>query len=326
MGDYNGIGPEVALKTLEKLNLNESTPIWIGIPEVFFKTMDQIGISLSHWVMSHSEDIIENVINIFPIPLNQAISVDYGSIQAEAGKAAMMSVEQGIQLCLDKKCHALVTSPISKEAISKAGFTVPGHTEFLAEKTQSENYMMILTGEELRVGLSTIHIPVKSIAENIHVAKLKEQIEILHNSLISDFGLNDPKIALLGLNPHAGDGGVLGDEELNHIIPAIKDANLRSFSVDGPFPADGYFASGTYKQYDATLAMYHDQGLIPFKTLSFGHGVNFTAGLPIIRTSPDHGTAFAIAGMNRADSQSFTEAYLLALKMANYRFRFDRQQ
>ncbi len=323
MGDYNGIGPEVALKTLEKSNLNKSTPIWIGIPEVFLMTMDQIGIQLNHRIMNNSEDINEGVINIYPISMEPSVNVSYGTIHAEAGKAAMFAVEKGIQFCLEKKSHALVTSPISKEAISKAGYAVPGHTEFLAEKTDSKSFMMILTGEKMRVGLSTIHIPVKNISENIRFEMLNQQIQILHDSLVNDFGINEPRIALLGLNPHAGDGGVLGDEEIKHIIPAIQKVNGNALLVDGPFSADGYFASGTYKQYDATLAMYHDQGLIPFKTISFGYGVNFTAGLPIIRTSPDHGTAFAIAGLNRADSQSFTEAYLLALKMANQRFRLD---
>lgn len=323
MGDYNGIGPEVALKSLEKLDLSRSTPIWIGIPEVFLMTMDQIGIQLAHRLMNKSGDIKEGVINILPVQMGPSCNVEYGTIQAEAGKAAMISVEHGVQLCLGKKCHALVTSPISKEAISKAGYSVPGHTEFLAEKTDSESFMMILTGEKMRIGLSTIHIPVKNISANIRYEKLIQQIQILHDSLVKDFGITDPRIAVLGLNPHAGDGGVLGDEEINHIIPAIHHANKGSITVDGPFSADGYFASGTYKQFDATLAMYHDQGLIPFKTISFGHGVNFTAGLPIIRTSPDHGTAFAIAGKNSADSQSFSEAYMLALKMANHRFRLD---
>lgn len=323
MGDYNGIGPEVALKTLEKLNLSKSTPIWLGIPDVFFRTLDQIGTQIPYRIMNSSDDVKEGIINIYPIPINPLFDIEFGKITAEAGKAAMISVEYGIRFCLEKKCHALVTSPISKEAISKAGYSVPGHTEFLAEKTNSDSYMMILTSEKLRVGLSTIHIPVKNISENIQFERLNIQIKILQDSLVNDFGIPEPKIALLGLNPHAGDGGVLGNEEINQIIPAIQRANKGNLSVDGPFSADGYFASGTFKQYDATLAMYHDQGLIPFKTLSFGHGINFTAGLPIIRTSPDHGTAFAMAGLNRADSQSFTDAYFLALKMANHRFRLD---
>jgi len=323
MGDYNGIGPEVTLKTLKQLNLTESTPVWIGIPEVFLDTMNQIGIELPHRITNNVNDIIQGIVNIIPVALDLSTKVEFGRIRAEAGKAAMISVESGIQLSLDKKCHALVTSPISKEAISKAGYSVPGHTEFLAKKTRTESYMMILTDKKMRVGLSTIHIPVKHISENIRYDKLIQQIQILNTSLVNDFGIRNPRIALLGLNPHAGDGGILGDEEINHIIPAIKNSKERSISVDGPFSADGYFASGSYKKYDATLAMYHDQGLIPFKTISFGYGVNFTAGLPIIRTSPDHGTAFEIAGNNNADSMSFTEAYLLALKMANHKINLD---
>ena len=323
MGDYNGIGPEVALKTLDEIDLSKSTPVWIGDVNVFLKTVDQMGAQLPYRTMEHPDDIREGVVNIYPISIDRTINMELGRVCSEAGLASMISVESGIHLCLEKKCHALVTSPISKESISKAGYTVPGHTEFLAQKTGTQDYMMILTGEKIRVGLSTIHIPVKQIAENIRFELLIRQIKILNSSLNQDFGISEPRIAVLGLNPHAGDGGVLGDEEINHILPAVEYANSHSMNVEGPFSADGFFATGAYKDYDAIFAMYHDQGLIPFKTISFGYGVNFTAGLPIIRTSPDHGTAFAIAGKNMADYRSFKEAYTLALKMANHRFRLD---
>lgn len=323
MGDYNGIGPEVALKTLEKIDLTKSTPVWIGNINIFLEMANQLGTQIPHQTLRGVDHIKDGVVNILPLLNDQKVEVEPGKICSHAGLAAMDSVEYGIQLCLEKKCHALVTSPISKESISKAGYSVPGHTEFLAEKTGSQDYMMILTGEKIRVGLSTVHIPVKRIAEHIRFEVLKRQIKLLNNSLIQDFGIKRPQIAVLGLNPHAGDGGVLGDEEIHHIIPAIEYAKSYSMNVDGPFSADGFFASHSYKNVDAILAMYHDQGLIPFKTISFGNGVNFTAGLPIIRTSPDHGTAFTIAGKNTADYQSFNEAYLLATKMAYHRVRLN---
>ncbi|MEX0944266.1 MAG: 4-hydroxythreonine-4-phosphate dehydrogenase PdxA [Balneolaceae bacterium] len=319
MGDYNGIGPEVSLKSLNKIDLSLSTPVWIGSTHVFEQIRNQVKLKHPYEYIRSEDELKTGQVNVLEVDRAVEPMIVAGRLSAEAGRLSMISVEKGIDLCLSNLCNALVTAPISKEAISKAGYTVPGHTEFLSEKTNTKSVMMILTSDVLRVGLSTIHIPVRNISKWITADRLLDQIIILHNSLVNDFGLSDPRIAVLGLNPHAGDGGVIGDEEVLYIKPAIQAANDHNYRVKGPYPADGYFASGSYKNFDMTLAMYHDQGLIPFKTLSFGKGVNFTAGLPIIRTSPDHGTAFDIAGKNCADENSFIEAYRLAVNMVNNR-------
>jgi 4-hydroxythreonine-4-phosphate dehydrogenase len=237
-------------------------------------------------------------------------------LSANAGSAAMIALETAIRLCMNNKCYALVTAPISKEAISMAGYSVPGHTEFLAQQTTADDVVMMLVSGKLRVALVSTHVPLKDVAAYISTKKIISKTKILHQSLISDFGIRSPRIAVLGLNPHAGDGGVLGLEEIEIIEPSVQFLREIGFKADGPFPADGFFGSRLNNTYDAILAMYHDQGLVPFKTLSFGKGVNFTAGLPIIRTSPDHGTAFSIAGKNIADEKSFLEAYKLAAIMA----------
>lgn len=321
MGDYNGIGPEIAIKALAKTDLQKSIPVWIGSNKVFQQTLSLTGISLPFNPVDEHNTLKPGCVYVLD-PFNaDEIVPDAGNISPAAGRAAMIAVETGAELCLENYCHALVTAPISKEAISKAGYIFPGHTEFLAEITKSDNVMMMLVNGPLRVALSTIHIPISEVAGAINSQEITNQLKILHNILIQDFQIGKPKIAVLGLNPHAGDGGVIGTEEINIIQPALKKAELENINIEGPFAADGFFGSGSYKNYDVTLAMYHDQGLIPFKTLSFGKGVNFTANLNIIRTSPDHGTAFAIAGQNKADEQSFLEAYNLAVDMAVNRIK-----
>lgn len=318
MGDYNGIGPEVTLKALYKSDIDSSIAVWIGFKEVFDSIRQWVGTGKSDQIIHSIEEAQPGRINILEIKSDSLSSPDiqFGTLSASAGRAAMIAVERGIDLCMKQKCDALVTAPISKEAIHMAGYKVPGHTEFLMEKSKTQNAMMILTSSELRVSPSTIHVPVSEILINLNIEKLTDQILILHHSMKRDFGSEKPSIGILGLNPHAGDGGVIGKEEIEIIIPAIEKARMHGIQVDGPFPADGYFASRHYLNYDITLSMYHDQGLIPFKMLSFGKGVNFTAGLPFIRTSPDHGTAFNIAGKNRADENSFVSAYELAFTLS----------
>lgn len=252
---------------------------------------------------------------------DERVSIKPGGISKQAGQAAMKAVEKGIELCMQGETQALVTAPISKEAVNLAGYYIPGHTEFLAEKTGTENYMMLLVYEELRVGLVTTHIPVAEVSNVILTGNVLSSIRMMNKTLRNDFNIDKPKIAVLGLNPHAGDGGVIGNEEIEHIAPAIEEAKTSGIQAMGPHPADGFFGNEKYKEFDAVLAMYHDQGLVPFKTLSFGSGVNVTGGLPIIRTSPDHGTAFDIAGKDKANPDSFVEAYKLALKLCENRKR-----
>jgi len=320
MGDYNGIGPEVTLKALQKINFEESTPIWIGHKSVFNYYQNKFSLDVPAREVTESGSVKPGFVNIYQIgdDLPNPV-INPGRVEPDAGKWAMKSVEAGINLSLQNKSDALVTAPISKEAIRLAGYSVPGHTEFLAEKTNTAQVLMMLVNAKLRVALVTIHEPLKRVAALIEQSRIVNRLIVLNDSLKHDFGIEFPKIAVLGLNPHAGDGGVIGNEEVDIITPAIAEANERGIQAEGPFPGDGYFGTRMNNQFDATLAMYHDQGLIPFKTLSFGKGVNFSAGLPIIRTSPDHGTAFSIAGENRADEASFLAAYELAVVLAKNR-------
>lgn len=318
MGDYNGIGPEIVIKSLNKLDLQSSIPVWIGLSDVFDTVVKQIGLSKQYKIIQDIHEAEPGYIHLLEIKSTQPFDtrIEYGFIKAEAGRAAMASIDQCIQLCLDQTCHAMVTAPISKEAVNLSGYSIPGHTEYLMEKTNANDVMMLLTGDAFKIALSTIHIPVKNISADLSIDKLTKQIKFINRTMKNDFGIAEPSVAVLGLNPHAGDGGVIGNEEIEIILPAIKQASKNGVKVSGPFPADGFFATLQYNNYDITLAMYHDQGLIPFKMSSFGGGVNYSAGLPIIRTSPDHGTAFDIAGKNKADERSFIEAYQLAVKMA----------
>jgi len=316
MGDFNGVGPEVILKHLSNVDLSSSTPLLIGSETVFQFYEKSLNIRVARHRISETSEIKEGSVNILSISDIDKSDIQQSKITKSAGLAAMKAVEYGINSCLAGQTDALVTAPISKEAIHKAGYNYPGHTEFLAEKTGTELVTMILATDQLRVGLLTGHIPLKEVAGAINTNDIIYKIESLDKSLKENFGIEHPKIAVMGLNPHAGDGGVLGKEETKYIAPAVNEVQKKGIVAEGPFPADGFFGSRKHTQFDAILAMYHDQGLIPFKALSFGKGVNFTAGLPIIRTSPDHGTAFDIAGQNKANADSFTSAYNLAVKMS----------
>ncbi|MEX1259218.1 MAG: 4-hydroxythreonine-4-phosphate dehydrogenase PdxA, partial [Balneolaceae bacterium] len=313
MGDYNGIGPEVVLKTLSSQKTNRATPVVLGHIDVlkYYNSLD-----LELHLIEDSSHIKHSVVNVLNCVPDEDLDITPGNITQNTGLCSMLAVERGIEWCMQQKADALVTAPISKEAIHKAGYHFPGHTEFLAEKTETSEFMMILASENLRVGLATVHVPLTKVAPLITQKNLIRHLKVLNDSLKQDFGIADPKIAVFGLNPHAGDGGVIGSEEIDIIDPAVKHAQTNGISAQGPFAGDGFFGNSMQKEFDAILAMYHDQGLIPFKALTFGSGVNFTAGLPIIRTSPDHGTAFAIAGQNKADHHSFESAYNLAIKMA----------
>ncbi|HKI47609.1 MAG TPA: 4-hydroxythreonine-4-phosphate dehydrogenase PdxA [Balneolales bacterium] len=320
MGDYNGIGPEIILKTLSNDALtNSTTPIIFGSEKVFRFYLDQCDLDIRLQKITSPEEAERGVVNIIDVIDESQIVINPGGIDVRAGKAAVAAIKEATLACLNDLADAIVTAPISKEAVNKAGFPHPGHTEYLAELCKTSDFVMLLVHDGLRVGLVTIHIPLHSVKEQISEESITERIAIIHRGLINDFGLERPRIAILGLNPHAGDGGVIGREELDVIIPAINSLQKNGFRVDGPFPADGFFGSRQYELFDAVLAMYHDQGLIPFKTIAFHAGVNVTLGLPIVRTSPDHGTAFALAGKNQAEPQSFREAVELAAKIVNNR-------
>jgi len=319
MGDPAGVGPEIILKSLIKTGTEYSTPILLGNEAVFHYYANTLKQAPKLHLIDDSDDLKPGYINLINCTDFGKHDIKPGNLSAQGGRASMEAVASGIDLCIQKKADALVTAPISKEAITLAGYQVPGHTEFLAEKTGIGKVLMMLVSGSFRVALATIHIPLKDVPGQITVENLKGRLRLLNQSLIQDFGIEEPSIAVFGLNPHAGDGGVIGREEIDIIKPLIEELWQEGLVVKGPFAADGFFGMRQQNNYDAIFATYHDQGLIPFKALTFGKGVNFTAGLPIIRTSPDHGTAFDIAGKNIADHSSFTAAYRLAEQLARNR-------
>lgn len=311
-GDLNGIGLEIILKTLSEPGLSEiCVPILFSSQKTvsYFRKM----LNLEEFNFNPLRDF-NNVHtkkpNVF-ICYEEEVTIEMGKPTTLSGKYAKLSLEAATMALFDKKIDVLVTAPINKHSMQEAGFNYPGHTEYLGDKLGGKPLMLLCSGD-LRIAIVTGHVPVKNIAEKITTQNVLEKINQLHASLVKDFGIRKPKIAVLGLNPHAGENGAIGDEEKTAIIPAIEKAK-ETMMVYGPYSADGFFGNNTQAKFDGVLAMYHDQGLIPFKTLAFGHGVNFTAGLDFVRTSPDHGTAYEIAGKQIADESSFREALYAAI-------------
>jgi 4-hydroxythreonine-4-phosphate dehydrogenase len=314
IGEPSGIGPEVILKALSKDDFYKTFNPLIYAPwTLIMDTALSLGLPPEIFHLSaESDDFLANKINVIDL-WKEEINVQTGVPNKGSGAIAFQSLEHAFKDVRIGKMDALVTAPIDKKNIQQKGFSFPGHTEYLAAGTDTFDYLMLLVSGALRVGVVTGHIPLKSVADALNTADILKKVKVLDQSLKNDFGIKNPKIALLGLNPHAGDGGLLGEEEETVIQPAIDQANALGINAFGPFPADGFFGSSRFKEYDGILGMYHDQGLIPFKAASFGTGVNFTAGLPIIRCSPDHGTAYDIAGKGLADERSMHEAIEMAL-------------
>jgi 4-hydroxythreonine-4-phosphate dehydrogenase len=314
IGDFNGIGPEVVLKSITTAKVQKNIqPVLIGSYDIFqhYAKLLKIGVELAA-VDSLKEKLKPGVVPVLTVHSVTAKNLQLGKNAPDAGVCAGMAIEKAIKLCMDNEIDAMVTAPVSKEALHFAGYNFPGQTEMLAMLTRSERVTMMLISKTMRVALATVHIPLKKVSENLFVDRIVEKLDTVSTSLRRDLGIKTPAIAVLGLNPHAGENGAIGSEEIDVIIPAIKKAVEKGNHVFGPFPADGFFASKAYTQYDAILAMYHDQGLIPLKMSGFDEGVNFSAGLKIIRTSPDHGTAFDIAGKNIANPGSMISAIELA--------------
>lgn len=306
LGDPNGIGPEVVLRALADESLREAAEfVLVGNESVLRQHAERLGLRAG--------------VPVWEVAPGAEPEVRWGETTGTAGRLAMRAVERAADACLAGDADAMVTAPISKEAITHAGYRVPGHTEFIAERTRAAGYTMMLVRGGLRVGLVTTHVPVRAVAESVTEGVLLDKLRIIHAALRADFGIERPTVAVLGLNPHAGDGGVIGREEIEVIEPALEAARAEGLGVAGPFPADAFFGRRAYERHDAVLAMYHDQGLAPFKALAMGGGVNVTAGLPIVRTSPDHGTGFDIAGEGIADASSFSEAVRLAIEIARRR-------
>ena len=313
-GDINGIGYEVILKTLSDPRMLETfVPVIYGSPKVAAyhrKNLDIQGLNLN--IVNTIEEINLKRVNIISC-VDDEIKVELGTSTEEAGKAAYDALERATADLAKGALHAIVTAPINKKNIQSASFKFPGHTEYLEQKFSGDTpALMMLVNDVMRVAVVTGHIPVDKISKELTEKLILDKLVVLNASLKKDFSIVRPRIAVLGLNPHAGDEGVIGNEEKTVIVPAIKQAEKLGIVAVGPYPADGFFGSGNFNKFDAVLAMYHDQGLIPFKTVSMDTGVNFTAGLSVIRTSPDHGTAYDIAGQNIASEESFRQALYLA--------------
>ena len=313
-GDINGIGYEIIIKTLQDARLLDLfTPVIYGSPKIaaYHRKALNIGnFNLNN--IKKIEDANHKRINVINCN-DDNVRVELGKSSTMSGQAAYQALEIATSDLVAKRIDVLITAPINKHNIQSDSFNFPGHTEYLASKAGSEQALMLMVGPQIRVGVVTGHVPVSQISELITKDAIVGKLRQLDATLKQDFGIRKPKIAVLGLNPHAGDNGLLGDEEEESIVPAIKQVRDEKILAMGPYPADGFFGSDNYTKFDAILAMYHDQGLVPFKALSFDRGVNFTAGLPIIRTSPGHGTAFEIAGKGEATPESFREALFLAL-------------
>jgi 4-hydroxythreonine-4-phosphate dehydrogenase len=321
IGDLNGIGIEVILKTFEdKRMLDFCTPVLFGATKVISYHKKALDIELPVHGIAEISQVNHSKINVLNI-WKEEVSVELGQATKISGAYAAKSLEEAVKHLKEGSIDVLLTAPINKETIQSENFNFPGHTEYL-EANLEGNSLMILMTDQLKIGLITGHIPISEVAAAITPTIIKEKVATMHASLISDFGITKPKIAVLALNPHCGDKGVIGKEDDEIIKPTIDEIAASGKLVFGPYAADGFFGSETYKQFDGVLATYHDQGLAPFKALSFGNGVNFTAGLNEIRTSPDHGTGFDIAGKNTANPSSFKEALFAAIAIFKTRSEY----
>lgn len=315
-GDINGIGYEVIMKTLNDTRINEiCVPILYGSPKV--AAYHRKALNLENFNFNQIKDVSEanskrsNIINC----MDDNVRVELGKSTEYGGEGSIKSLEAAIADLKKGLIDVLVTSPINKQNVQSAKFNFPGHTEYLAKEFNTKEVLMLMVSHEMRVGVVTGHMPLSEVPKSITVDAIMTKLRVLNSTLIKEFGIRKPRIAVLGLNPHAGDSGVLGKEEQDVIIPAIKKANDENIMALGPYAADGFFGSDNFMKFDAILAMFHDQGLAPFKALSFESGVNYTAGLPVIRTSPAHGTAFEIAGQDVASEGSFRNALYLAIDL-----------
>lgn len=322
LGDYNGVGPEVTLKALAGGHLSRiCTPVLYGSVKVlsrYRKLMELEEVPL-HSIRGLDQLVHKkvNVINCW----DEHLEIEPGKVTQPAGQAAYIALKTATTDLKKGLLDAIVTAPINKHNIQNEEFTFPGHTEYFAHEfgQADADGLMFLVSETLRVGVATGHIPLEQVKPAITKELIIDKIKRMEQSLKLDFGLGKPRIAVLGLNPHAGEDGLLGTEEKEIISPVLSELRHKGLLVYGPYPADGFFGTGNYRKYDAILAMYHDQGLVPFKTIAFENGVNFTAGLPVVRTSPDHGTAYNIAGKNLADESSMRQAIYVACDIVKNR-------
>ena len=323
IGDVNGVGPEVIIKTFSNPKILEMCiPIIYGSSKVlsYHKNIVKEN-DFSYTVVSSTERVSGHKVNVYNCH-NDDVNISIGEATEEGGKMAYIALDKAMEDLKNGHIDALVTAPINKKAMQIANFPYTGHTEFLTDKSGKKESLMMMIAGDLKIAVVTGHIPLSEVAEKLTKEKIRDKIKIFNKSLQKDFGIQKPTIAVLGLNPHAGDGGAIGSEEEELIRPLIIEMKKKGTMVMGPFSADGFFGSTQFKKVDGILAMYHDQGLIPFKALTFGDGTNFTAGLPVVRTSPDHGTAYDIAGKGEADPSSFRNALYNAIDIAKRRIEF----
>ncbi len=319
-GDINGIGYEVIIKALQDARINDfCTPIVYGSPKV--AAYHRKAVNVESFIFNPVKDVDEanprrsNLINV----MDDNVRVDIGKSTPMGGQGSILSLEAAVADLKAGKIDVIVTAPINKNNVQTDTFHFPGHTEYFAKSFECDDALMLMVSDVLKIGVVTGHIPLEKVSESITKEVILKKLTILNKTLIQDFGIRKPRIAVLGLNPHSGDNGLLGKEEIDVIIPALETARNKGILALGPYPADGFFGSEGFSKFDAVLAMYHDQGLIPFKSMVFDEGVNFTAGLPIIRTSPVHGTAYEIAGKDEANANSFRSAIYLACDLFNNR-------
>ncbi|MEO5945600.1 MAG: 4-hydroxythreonine-4-phosphate dehydrogenase PdxA [Chitinophagaceae bacterium] len=319
-GDLNGIGIEIIINTFSDHRiLDHCTPvIFASNKAINFYKKAIPEVNFSYQSINDFSRINTKQVNVFTC-WEEEVNINPGELSNESGKYAILSLQTAVAALKQKQIDGLVTAPIHKKNIQSADFKFTGHTPFLKEIFGVNDVVMMLCANNLRVALVTEHVPVKEVAQHISKENILSKLNIIHQSLQKDFGIDKPRIAVLGLNPHAGDEGLIGNEEETIIKPAIREAKNNNMLVVGPYSADAFFARGSYESFDAVLAMYHDQGLIPFKALAIGEGINFTAGLPSVRTSPDHGVAFDIAGKNKADHSSFMYSVFECIDILNRR-------
>lgn len=320
VGDLNGIGIEIIIKTFSDNRILElCTPVIFASNKVinfYKKSIPEI--NLNYASIKEISKINPKQVNIFTV-WEEDVDIQPGQMTETGGKYGVLSLQAAVKALKEKSIDALVTAPLNKYTMQSSAFSFTGHTPFLKEAFKADDVLMLMIADNMRVGLLTEHLAIMDVAKNINKEQIIKKINLLKNSLIKDFGVERPRIAVLGLNPHAGDEGLVGREEKEIIRPAILESKKNDCVVMGPYSADAFFARGNHEKFDAILAMYHDQGLIPFKSLAIGEGTNFTAGLQVIRTSPDHGTAFDIAGKNQADESSFRAAVFSAMDIFNTR-------
>ena len=323
-GDTNGVGYEVILKVFSDPNILElCTPIIYGSPKIASYHRKALNLEVPYTIINHAEEARDGRVNLLAC-FDDEIKIEMGQPSQEAGAAALKALDRAMTDYRSELYDVLVTAPINKATIQSPGFHFPGHTEYIETSVgEGQKALMILMNETLRVALVTTHLPIKDIAKAITKEGIIEKATIFHKALKRDFRISSPRIAVLSLNPHAGDNGLLGSEEKDIILPAIEELADKGIQAFGPFAADGFFGSGAYDHFDGVLAMYHDQGLAPFKTIALESGVNYTAGLPIVRTSPDHGTAYDIAGKGIADENSMRQAIFTAIDVFRNRQFYD---